>query len=332
MAKNKFTVFFSWQMDSPKEENYLYLNSVLNNAAKSISERLNLQVEISTDSRDEDGTDTIDVTVIKKISACDLFVADISAIKGIEIRDDNGEVVKKKLIPNPNVMYELGYAVSTLGWNRVILVWNDKSGNKDFAPFDIRNHISLSYYRDKDDSSKKRSLTIEELLEDKITHYDELVIQGMQSEDRKHDVRMFYETESIVGERALLDTIDRAVGSRAHYYYEYSYWDNLVYRYKNNPQSRYIDDEIDEAYSLFIGKLEELQKNTTKYFYEVHFNPPRENNDRLFKQRDSFMAFHTPEEALADQAMLDGLFNSLYADLIKTYSDYRRLIQKKLKV
>lgn len=43
MAKNKFTVFFSWQMDSPKEENYLYLNSVLNNAAKSISERLNLQ-------------------------------------------------------------------------------------------------------------------------------------------------------------------------------------------------------------------------------------------------------------------------------------------------
>lgn len=332
MAKNKYVIFFSWQMDSPKYENYSYLNNVLSDSAKVLSKKLEKEIVVSSDSRDEDGGDSIDVAVVRKISLCDYFVADITSVREIEITDAEGKVVKKKLIPNPNVMYELGYAVSTLGWNRVILVWNDKCGNKDFAPFDIRNHISLSYYRDEDDKSKNRGLSIIGLLEDKIENYDALVLQGMLSEGRKHDVRKFCETEAIVGERALLDTIERAVVGRCYYAYESGYWDQLIYRYKHNPQCRYIDGELDAAYTDFINQLEVLQRQTLTYFSEVEFTPPREYNDRLFKQRDSYVIFSEHEKALQDELLIDKVFSELYPQLMDSYKNYRRIVQLKLNV
>jgi hypothetical protein len=50
----------------------------------------------------------------------------------------------KRPCPNPNVGYELGYAVATLGWDRVILLFNEACGEfpKDL-PFDfIQNRAS----------------------------------------------------------------------------------------------------------------------------------------------------------------------------------------------
>lgn len=330
MAKSKYVFFFSWQMDSPKCENYSYLNNVLSESAKELSKKLEKEIVISTDSRDEDGGDSIDVAVLRKISLCDYFVADITSVRDIEIKNEEGKVIKKKLIPNPNVMYELGYAVSTLGWNRVILIWNDKYGNKDFAPFDIRNHISLSYYRDKDDKTKNKGLSITGLLEEKIINYDALVLQSMQSEGRKHDVRKFFETEQIASERTLLDAIERAVVGRGYYAYESTYWDQLIYRYKQNPQSHFVDAELDAAYSKFIDHLELLQNYTLMYFSEVEFNSPREYNDRLFKQRDSYSIYAEREKAFQDEMMIDKVFRELYPVLMESYNNYRRLVQLKL--
>ena len=51
----------------------------------------------------------------------------------------------KSYIPNPNVMFELGFAVSTLGWNRCIMVSNESYGIIRNAPFDIRNHSIKGY-------------------------------------------------------------------------------------------------------------------------------------------------------------------------------------------
>jgi len=47
--------------------------------------------------------------------------------------------------PNPNVPIELGYAVKTLGWERVICVVNGDYCNIEHLPFDIRNNRASVY-------------------------------------------------------------------------------------------------------------------------------------------------------------------------------------------
>ena len=44
----------------------------------------------------------------------------------------------EKKSPNPNVMVELGYAVKTLGWERIICLCNTDYGNQ--YPFDIAHN------------------------------------------------------------------------------------------------------------------------------------------------------------------------------------------------
>ncbi len=70
--------------------------------------------------------------VIKdKIERCDVFVADITPVAK----------TGTKLLPNPNVLIELGYALKAIGPDRIILVAQNKDGweVKDL-PFDINHH------------------------------------------------------------------------------------------------------------------------------------------------------------------------------------------------
>lgn len=47
--------------------------------------------------------------------------------------------------PNANVLIELGYAIATVGWNRIILVFNEASGDVTDLPFDINQQRVARY-------------------------------------------------------------------------------------------------------------------------------------------------------------------------------------------
>lgn len=328
--KKTFTIFYSWQMDTPKSENYSYIQKILSSAINEIKSLYDVSINISTDSRGENGSNSIDVTILNQISNSDIFIADITPTSTIENINEDGDVKKMKKIPNPNVMYELGYAVNSLGWNRVILVWNDKYGNKDFAPFDIRNHISVSYYKD-NDTKLNRKLNLKEIIDEKILKYDQLLIENQKREDLKFDLKLFFQTEEIVAERTLLDSIHNVCNNLAYFKKESGYWDNLIDRYKNNQQYTYLDPEIDKVYSTFINKLEEMMINAMTYFDEVSFDPPRSGDDRLFKVRD-FYAIHDSEIAFEEHQKTKNIFAGFHKDLIKLYGDYRKVIKIKLHV
>lgn len=42
-------------------------------------------------------------------------------------------------------MFELGFAVHSLGWERVICVCNEEYGNIETQPFDISKHRIITY-------------------------------------------------------------------------------------------------------------------------------------------------------------------------------------------
>ena len=89
------------------------------------------------------------------------FVADITPI----CKSEN------KGVPNPNVMCELGYALSSLSDERVILVYNSANCNYDDIPFDLRQKRCISYEcdattsaKDKKEAKKRLKNTFEEAI------------------------------------------------------------------------------------------------------------------------------------------------------------------------
>lgn len=143
-------VFYSWQSDRPNNTNRGLIQTALERAANSIRKDQSLQVEpvIERDTAGVAGSPDIASTIFGKIETADVFVADVSLVT---------EDVAGRQTPNPNVLLELGFAVKALGWNRVILVINDRYGGPELLPFDLRMRRAIPYTAHEDDDTGRRS-------------------------------------------------------------------------------------------------------------------------------------------------------------------------------
>lgn len=122
-------LFWSWQSDSPANVNRNFIQKCLEKAAKKIGKATARLVEVERDTQGVGGTPNIADTILQKIRSSDVFIWD-ATIVGIE----------PKPAPNANVLFELGYAVAVLGWERIIGVMNTASGHEpDLLPFDLRH-------------------------------------------------------------------------------------------------------------------------------------------------------------------------------------------------
>src|SRR3989338_4478371 len=92
--------------------------------------------------------------IFKKIEGADAFVEDISIVMKS----------RKRISPNPNVLIELGYALKTLGHEKVIMVFNEAYGKKEKLPFDLKYRRLLTY--NCHDSVVDRSAIKKELVSD----------------------------------------------------------------------------------------------------------------------------------------------------------------------
>lgn len=141
MATNppEFIVFYSWQSDLPDATNRQAIRSSLRVASNKIeAENPALRVIVDEATRGTPGSPNIPATIMEKIRSCDVFVCDITTI-------NSGAAPEFRRVPNPNVTFELGYAVATVGWSRIVMVFNDAAASVKEAPFDIDRHRILPY-------------------------------------------------------------------------------------------------------------------------------------------------------------------------------------------
>lgn len=132
-------VFFSWQSDTPAKANRTVIEAALDRAAKTVgaawtpSDRPVTKIE--TASSDVVGARQIADVLLERIRSADVFVADASL------------VVRKgpRVMPNPNVLVETGYALHALGDARIVLVVNTALGAVEKLPFDLRGRLALTY-------------------------------------------------------------------------------------------------------------------------------------------------------------------------------------------
>ncbi|MDC9722516.1 MAG: hypothetical protein PSN34_07045 [Urechidicola sp.] len=148
------TIFYSWQSDLPRESNQVGIRQSLRTAVNKIEDNLeNIQIELDEATRKTTGSPNIPRTIFEKISKSDVFVSDITTI--------NNDSNSKRKVGNPNVLVELGYAIATVGWERIIMVFNTNFGSfpKDL-PFDIDRHRAIPFcIKDKIDKNGKSQLT-----------------------------------------------------------------------------------------------------------------------------------------------------------------------------
>ena len=143
IKSNTFRVFFSWQSDRTDVKKAIQreLDTV---ATKLKKEDINLIID--HDTRDRVGTQNIDVEVLQKILNCDIFIADITPV--CKIFSKNDASIPAKLIPNPNVMYESGYALAHKGLSKMIFLASLQHGETIAQlPFDI-NHNTITSIHD----------------------------------------------------------------------------------------------------------------------------------------------------------------------------------------
>lgn len=132
-------VFYAWQSDLPENANTRVIRAALREVSSRIENEFaekKLRVVLDEATRGEPGSPNIPATILEKITRADVFVCDVTTI--------SGDSAPKT--PNPNVVFELGYAVSCLGWERVIMLFNREFGTFPIdMPFDFDRHRASPY-------------------------------------------------------------------------------------------------------------------------------------------------------------------------------------------
>jgi len=132
------TVFYSWQSWTDGGANRSFIEDCLERAIKEIckDDSLRLDPVIDRDTQGVPGAADIANTIFGKVADADVFVADVSFVQ---------ELGALRRTPNPNVLVELGFALSKLGEGKVVCVLNLATGRVEDLPFDIRGRSVATY-------------------------------------------------------------------------------------------------------------------------------------------------------------------------------------------
>ena len=143
----RLTVFYSWQSDTPSNLNRNFIEKALSDALKRLQSDATLEValrdievELDKDTKGVAGSPPIVETILRKIEDCAVFVADLTFVaKSLDgLKSASG---KPRLVSNPNVLIEYGFALRCHSHAAVIGVMNTAFGapNAETLPFDLRH-------------------------------------------------------------------------------------------------------------------------------------------------------------------------------------------------
>lgn len=160
--KRQLTIFYCWQSDQLECTNYIYYalkkciyninNNIISDATNnevSEDERKKLDTyfngkyyensRIKLIDSDVGGSanNTIAENIYLNIQNSDIFVCDLTTVTKLN-RNKNSDK-DEKLLPNSNVMFELGIATTSIGWGNTLMLTKDKCKFSQL-PFDIASY------------------------------------------------------------------------------------------------------------------------------------------------------------------------------------------------
>jgi hypothetical protein len=180
------TIFYAWQSDRPPKVNRNFIESALTSATKKINQALSLEpaprpaeFSVDRDTKSVPGTPPIADTIFQKIEGCAVFVADVTFI---------GESDRERLVCNPNVLIEYGYArAHSLGTSCLVPVMNTAFGgpgkDKEKLPFDMRHlRAPICYELHENADTEERARVKRELTKELKNAILEIIESGLIDE------------------------------------------------------------------------------------------------------------------------------------------------------
>ena len=125
-----YKVFYAWQSDTPEKYNRHLIRKALDISAEAISEdpSVNARIEIDSDTQGVAGQPHVTEELLRKISEADFFAPDLTFV---------GKSNGGKLLPNPNVLIEYGYALRDKPYTARMSIMNAEFGLPKDLPFDM---------------------------------------------------------------------------------------------------------------------------------------------------------------------------------------------------
>ena len=131
------TVFYSWQSDRPKDLCRYLIRDAANKALRQLGTSVDVEPSprLDHDTKGESGMPEIAKTIFRKIQRAGFFLADVTFVGSA----DSADAEHEKLLPNPNVLVELGFAARAIGWERIMCVMNEFFGLREEQILNIRH-------------------------------------------------------------------------------------------------------------------------------------------------------------------------------------------------
>jgi hypothetical protein len=193
----QYRIFYSWQSDNTKAKDLL--QQALDEIKKQLKGR---GIAVSIEQGGGCGQFiSIEESVRIKIRRSDIFVGDVTPVGNVSL--------KGKLLPNANVMYEMGVATECMSADRILAVAMKGDWKVEDMPFDF-SHYTMLLYNPKKDFQKLKDRIEERIIEtDRISRIannrffsDRLLVRNINSRkylpdtfiedmDAKEKARMF---------------------------------------------------------------------------------------------------------------------------------------------
>lgn len=193
----QYKIFYSWQSDD-SEARSIIRKGIKTAIAALKKERISIEM---TEGGGGLGFVSIEDAVRMKIQQCDIFIGDVTPVGVV-----NG---KDKLLPNANVMYEMGIATECLTANQIIAVALSGDWKVENMPFDFRQYSMVRLYKtsgakviegeikkrikevDRITRAKKARLFSERLLKNNIASGKYLTDAFLENRVEKDKARLF---------------------------------------------------------------------------------------------------------------------------------------------
>ncbi|MCF8459172.1 MAG: nucleotide-binding protein [Flavobacteriales bacterium] len=332
-----FTIFYSWQSDTDDRYNRNFIEKCLKKAISELKRDDTIQVvpSIDKDTVGKSGSPDILEIIKSKIDSCDIFVADVSLINTSKL----SLFCKHRNAPNPNVLFELGYASSRLSKARIICLNNGSFSEIDKLPFDIRNNRILSFKCDKKELAKENKYGLSSWLASEIKNiiqkYDNIIANENQGGEIIHDKKQFASFNEIISEKDFKLFLNSICVNRIVERNEFDILNSLQ-RFLNEVGNEFLNPDINAAGQVLLAELDntlatlgsysglvskkdvnpETQEITDYSYYSLKLDEERFRGDN-----QEFIQGSRKREDDIDLAV---------RNLLKEYVNFRRQIKKHL--
>jgi hypothetical protein len=171
-------LFYAWQSERPSSVCRTFIKGILESISTALNQTgIDERVEIDSDTQGVPGTPEILSTILQKIEDDDVFVADLTMCS--ESHQDG----KIRRAPNPNVMFEYGYALKAKKRDKIICVMNTFYGGDDPSelPFDLRHARAPFQYSLAPDATADQKRKVFSKLSREMLAAAKLIIENLPS-------------------------------------------------------------------------------------------------------------------------------------------------------